>query len=138
MIREAVGHEGKSTDASAGWITNSALPDRASIGAVPAGQGEAAAAAGMSDLDTFRFITAPQALRLAIPPLMSLAIQFFQFTSLAYAITVPEIMQAAYFQATVTFDYFAVFVAAGFLYAVITIPSSALVARWERRLARHL
>ena len=66
---------------------------RASLGAVPPGQGEAAAAAGMSDRDSFRFIIGPQAFRLAIPPLMNLAIQFFQFTSLAYVVTVPEIMQ---------------------------------------------
>lgn len=109
-----------------------------SLGAVPRGQAEAAVATGMSGLDSFRFIIAPQATRIAIPPLMSLAIQFFQFTSLAYVVTVPEIMQAAYFQATVSFDYFSVFVAAAFLYAVITIPSSMLVTRLERRLARHL
>lgn len=111
---------------------------RASLGAVPAGQREAATAAGMNDRDAFRFIVGPQAFRLAIPPLMNLAIQFFQFTSLAYVITVPEIMQAAYFEATVTFDYFSVFVAAGFIYAAITIPCTAAVSRLERRMSRHL
>ena len=111
---------------------------RASLGAVPAGQREAAAAAGMGDRDAFRFIVGPQAFRLAIPPLMNLAVQFFQFTSLAYVVTVPEIMQAAYFKATVTFDYFSVFVAAGFIYAAVTIPCSFLVSRLERRMSRHL
>ncbi len=111
---------------------------RSSLSAVPRGQREAAVATGMGVLDSFRFIIAPQATRIAIPPLLSLAIQFFQFTSLAYVVTLPEIMQAAYFQATVTFDYFSVFVAAAFMYAIITIPSTMLVARLERRLARHL
>lgn len=111
---------------------------RASLGGVPNGQREAATAAGMSDHDAFRFVVGPQAFRLAIPPLMNLAIQFFQFTSLAYVLTVPEIMQAAYFKATVTFDYFSVFVAAGFIYAAVTIPCSLLVSRLERRMSKHL
>ncbi|MDJ0336696.1 amino acid ABC transporter permease [Cryobacterium sp. PH31-O1] len=111
---------------------------RTSIDAVPNGQSEAAIVVGMNRVDSFRFIIAPQAIRVGIPPLMNIAIQFFQFTSLAYAITVPEIMQAAYFQATVTFDYFSVFLAAAFLYASITIPTTMLVSRLERHLAKHL
>jgi polar amino acid transport system permease protein len=111
---------------------------RASLAAVPRGQSEAADAAGMSDRDRFRFIIFPQAARLAIPPLMNLAVQWFQFSSLAYVITVPEIMQAAYFQGTVTFDYLSVFIAAAFIYAAVTIPTSALVTRLEARLGRHL
>ncbi len=111
---------------------------RAALGAVPPGQSEAAAAAGMSDRDRFRFIVFPQAARLAVPPLMNLAVQMFQITSLAYVVTVPEIMQAAYFQGTVTFNYLSVFVAAAFIYAAVTIPTSALVTRLEARLGRHL
>jgi polar amino acid transport system permease protein len=79
----------------------------------------------------------PQALRIAIPPLLNLAVQIFQATSLAYVITVPEIMQHAYFLGTVSFRYMNVFLLAGLLYAVITLPSSALIARLERRLSRH-
>ena len=101
---------------------------RASLGAVSEGQSEAAAAAGLSDGDAFRFVIAPQGLRLAVPPLMSLALPFFQFTSLAYAITVPEVMQTAYFPATVTFDHFDVCVAARLSYSVSTIPPTALGA----------
>ncbi len=111
---------------------------RAALGAVPPGQAEAADAAGMNDRDRFRFIVFPQAARLAVPPLMNLAVQMFQITSLAYVVTVPEIMQAAYFQGTVTFDYLSVFVAAAFIYAAVTIPTSALVTRLEARLGRHL
>lgn len=111
---------------------------RTSIDAVPKGQSEASIAVGMSSVDSFRFIIAPQAIRVGIPPLMNIAIQFFQFTSLAYVITVPEIMQAAYFQATVTFDYFSVFLAAAFIYAVITIPATMIVSRLERYLSKHL
>lgn len=110
---------------------------RASLNALPKGQTEAALASGMGQVDTFRFVLLPQALRIAIPPLLNLAVQIFQGTSLAYVITVPEIMQHAYFIGTVSFLYLNVFLLAGLLYAAVTLPSSALIARLERRLSRH-
>jgi polar amino acid transport system permease protein len=110
---------------------------RASLNALPKGQREAALATGMGQVDTFRFVLLPQALRIAIPPLLNLAVQIFQATSLAYVITVPEIMQHAYFIGTVSFLYLNVFLLAGLLYAAVTLPSSALIARLERRLSRH-
>lgn len=110
---------------------------RASLNALPKGQTEAALASGMNQVDTFRFVLLPQALRIAIPPLLNLAVQIFQATSLAYVITVPEIMQHAYFIGTVSFLYLNVFLLAGLLYAAVTLPSSALIARLERRLSRH-
>ena len=78
---------------------------RASLNALPRGQEEAALAAGLSRVDTFRFVLLPQALRIGIPPLLNLAVQIFQGTSLAYVITVPEIMQNAYLIGTQTFLY---------------------------------
>jgi polar amino acid transport system permease protein len=110
---------------------------RASLNALPKGQREAALASGMGQVDTFRFVLLPQALRIAIPPLLNLAVQIFQATALAYVITVPEIMQHAYFLGTVSFLYLNVFLLAGLLYAAVTLPSSALIARLERRLSRH-
>lgn len=110
---------------------------RASLNALPKGQTEAALASGMGQVDTFRFVLLPQALRIAIPPLLNLAVQIFQATALAYVITVPEIMQHAYFLGTVSFLYLNVFLLAGLLYAAVTLPSSALIARLERRLSRH-
>lgn len=109
---------------------------RASLNALPKGQREAALAVGLRRLDMFRFVLLPQALRIAIPPLLNLAVQIFQATSLAYVITVPEIMQHAYFLGTVSFLYMNVFLAAALLYSVVTLPSSALIARLERRLSR--
>jgi polar amino acid transport system permease protein len=110
---------------------------RASLNALPKGQREAALASGMGQVDTFRFVLLPQALRIAIPPLLNLAVQIFQATALAYVITVPEIMQHAYFLGTVSFLYLNVFLLAGVLYAAVTLPSSALIAVLERRLSRH-
>jgi polar amino acid transport system permease protein len=110
---------------------------RSSLNALPKGQREAAQAAGMNRVDIFRFVLLPQALRIAIPALLNLAVQIFQATALAYVITVPEIMQHAYFLGTVSFLYMNVFLLAAVLYAAVTLPSSALIALLERRLSRH-
>lgn len=109
---------------------------RASINSVSIGQIEGANSVGLNSRDRFRFVVLPQATRIALPPLMGLAIVMFQLTSLAYVIAISEIMQAAYFLGTKTFDYLPVFVAAAAVYAVITIPASLLVARLEKRMSR--
>ena len=110
---------------------------RSSINAVPTGQIEGAVSVGLNSRDLFRFIVLPQASRIALPPLLGLAIIMFQLTSLAYVITVSEVMQAAYFLGTKTFDYLPVFTAAAAVYAVITIPISMLVTVLEKRVSRY-
>ncbi len=111
---------------------------RSALHSVPSGQLEAADAVGLSEGDRFRFVVIPQAARIAIPPLLGLAIIMFQLSSLAYVITVSEVMQSAYFLGTKTFNYLPVFLAAAAVYAAITIPASAAVASIERRLGRHV
>jgi polar amino acid transport system permease protein len=111
---------------------------RSSLRSVGSGQREAANAIGLDDQDQFRFVILPQAARIAIPPLLGLAIIMFQLTSLAYVIAYSEVMQSAYFLGTKTFNYFPVFLAAAAVYASVTIPASALVTGIERRLSRHV
>lgn len=122
------------------WSTASYATEiiRSSLSAVPTGQLEAADAVGLEEFDRFRYVVLPQASRIAIPPLMGLAIIMFQLTSLAYVITVSEVMQLAYFLGTKTFNYLPVFLAAATVYAAVTIPASALVTSVERRLSRHV
>jgi polar amino acid transport system permease protein len=111
---------------------------RASLEAVPHGQREAAAAIGFSRLDASVLVILPQAIRIAIPPLMSVAIQIFQATSLAFVIALPEVMSRAYETGSVTFEYLNVFLLAAALYAAVSLPASLLVGIVERRLGRHL
>jgi len=111
---------------------------RSSIRSVPRGQTEAGNSLGLNERDRFRYIILPQASRIAIPPLMGLSIIMFQLTSLAYVITYSEVMQAAYFLGTTTFNYLPVFLAAAAVYAGVTIPASALVTTMEKRLSKHL
>lgn len=111
---------------------------RSSIQSVPNGQMEAASAVGLTAIDRFRHVILPQASRIAIPPLMGLAVVMFQLTSLAYVITISEVMQAAYFLGTQTLNYLPIFVAAAFVYATITIPASAAVTMVEKKLSKHI
>jgi polar amino acid transport system permease protein len=85
-------------------------------------------------MDMYRFVVLPQAARISLPPLVSLTIVMFHATSLASVITVPEIMDAAHFVGSNTFQYMSVYVAAAVLYAVIAIPGALLAHQLERRL----
>ena len=63
---------------------------RAGIISVDEGQGEAAAALGMTRLQTMRRIVLPQAMRVIIPPTGNETISMLKTTSLAYAIASPS------------------------------------------------
>ena len=77
---------------------------RAGLLAVPKGQIEAASALGLSRWQTFADITAPQAFKIALPPLVNNIVALLKDSSLAYAIGVVELtnvgnrIQAATFQ----------------------------------------
>lgn len=109
---------------------------RAGIQSVPRGQVEAAGALGLSGMTSFLRIVLPQGLRSAIPALMGLAIMSFQATSLAYSISVNELMGEAYRASAITFDYLGVYAITGLIYAAISVPATWLSVMVERRLAR--
>jgi len=106
---------------------------RSGLDAVPIGQSEAAEALGLSRRVAMQRVILPQAVRIVTPPLLSWVIVYFQATSLAFAISVPELMSVAYSIAASNFQYLNLFVLAGVLYAVISIPGSQIVAALEKR-----
>ena len=57
---------------------------------------------------------------------MGLAIQSFQGTSLAYSISVNELMSQSYQVSTITFDYLAVYAITGLIYVAIAVPATWL------------
>jgi len=68
---------------------------RAGIVSVARGQTEAAAAIGLSRLQTMRLITLPQALRVIIPPLSNQYLNLTKNSSLAVAIGYPDLVSIA-------------------------------------------
>lgn len=114
---------------------------RAGFDAVPRGQREGAAALGLARHYGFVHVVLPQALKIALPPLIGWAVVYFQATSLAYAISVPELLASAYREATANFQYFSMIGLAALLYLAICVPMSMLSERLvtgRRRPRRHL
>lgn len=111
---------------------------RGGIQSVPAGEIEGSDALGMSGRDRLRYIEIPQGLRIALPSLMGFAVLLFQATSLAYTVAVPELMSQAYSIGSSSFKYLPAFMAAGLVFAVISIPATWLSILAEKRLSRHL
>lgn len=111
---------------------------RAGIQSVPGGQGEAAAALGLSRTTVLTRVVLPQGLRSSIPALMGLAIQSFQGTSLAYSISVNELMSEAYQASSISFQYLEVYAVTGAVYAVVAVPATWASMWVEKRLARGI
>ena len=69
---------------------------RGSILAVPRGQTEAANAVALTSLQRLRFVILPQAMRIAIPPVISQYLNFTKKTTLAIAIGYAEVTRIAF------------------------------------------
>ncbi len=120
------------------WSTGAYTSEiiRAGLQSVPAGQREAAMAAGMTGLDTMRYVVVPQGLRIAVPALLGFAILIFQTTSLCFSIALPELTSRAYEIGTNTFQYLPALALAGLLYLAVCIPATMLV-HWVEARAAH-
>lgn len=125
---------------SLSWTTGAYASElfRGGLASVPKGQREASLASGLSDWTGFRHIILPQAMRIAAPPLASLAITIFQTSSLAFVIAVPELMSKAYALGAITFEYLSVFTLTAVMYGTITLIALGFVRLAEKRLNRHL
>lgn len=110
---------------------------RAVIASVPRGQWEAAYSIGMTWSQAMRRTILPQAARTAVPPLSNTFISLVKDTSLAAAITVPEMFQAAQRIVAVTYEPLILYIEAAILYLVMSSVLSALQARIETRLNRY-
>lgn len=110
---------------------------RGGLQSVPRGEVEACVALGLSPADSLRYVVLPQGLRIAIPALIGNTILMFQATSLAFTISLPELMNKSYSAASASFEYLNVFLLAGLLYAAICLIGIRLAGMAEERLSRH-
>ena len=128
---------------------------RAAILSVPKGQWEAGFSIGMTYMQTFRRIVAPQAFRVAVPPLSnefiglfkntSLAavvsnefIGLFKNTSLAAVVTVTELFRVAQETANRTYDFLPVYIEAALIYWCFCKVLFLIQARLEKRFDRYV
>ncbi|MCG6116558.1 MAG: ABC transporter permease subunit, partial [Mesorhizobium sp.] len=110
---------------------------RAVIASVPRGQWEASYSIGMSWQQTMRRTILPQAARTAVPPLSNTFISLVKDTSLAAAITVPELFQQAQRIVAVTYEPLILYVQAALIYLLLSSVLSSLQARLEKRMNRY-
>jgi len=110
---------------------------RSAIQAVPKGQWEAGRALGLSFLQVFGLVVAPQALRLAIPPTVGFSVQVVKGTALTSIIGFVELTRAGTMLNNVTFRPFFVFALVALIYFVLCFPLSLASRRLERKLARQ-
>ena len=110
---------------------------RAVIASVPRGQWEAAYSIGMTWRQAMQRTILPQAARVAVPPLSNTFISLVKDTSLAAAITVPELFQSAQRIVAVTYEPLILYVEAALIYLALSTILSTLQVRLERRLNRY-
>jgi len=110
---------------------------RAAITSVPKGQWEAAYSTGMNWQQAMRRTILPQAARVSVPPLSNTFISLVKDTSLAAAITVPELFQAAQRIVATTYEPLILYIQAALMYLVLSSVLSALQSRLEVRFSRY-
>lgn len=107
---------------------------RGCLAAIPRGQWEASKALGLNHVDRMRDVVLPQALRIAIPPLIGLGVQVVKATSLASVIGLVELTKAANRVNSLTFEPIPAFGTVCLAYFVLCWPLSLYGRHLERRL----
>lgn len=106
---------------------------RGGLLAIDDGQRLAARALGMQPLALFRRIVAPQVIRVVIPAMSNDFITLLKITSLAFAVSLREIMTVTQSQIATTFRYAEWYLAAAIYYLVLVSVFMVIQAWFERR-----
>lgn len=106
------------------------------IRAVAKGQHEAAFALGLSKYDQFRFVTAPQLWRIALPGLGNLWLVLLKETSLLSVIALSDLMRQTYLAVSNTKEPFFFYGLACGIYLLFSIASGQVLAHLEKRANR--
>lgn len=110
---------------------------RGGLQAIPKGQYEGAESLGLSYWQTMRIIILPQALKVVIPPLVSIFISLFKDTSLVVIIGVFDLTQAA--KTAVADAAWRGFSAEAYLFiAIIYFVFCFSISRYSQALEKHL
>lgn len=108
---------------------------RSGIGAVPAGQAEAARSLGLTFVQVLRLVVLPQALRTVVPPLGSVLIAMFKNSAIVGAVGVTGDLYSVGARLTSAqgFPPLPVYIGVCLGYLAITLPSAGALAVLERR-----
>ena len=110
---------------------------RGAIRAVPRGQIEAGACAGLNYLQIMFLIVLPQAFRSAFPALFNSFISLVKDTSLAASVTVTEMFMSAQRIAARTYEPFWLYCEVAVIYLIFCTVLTAVQNRGEKWLSRY-
>jgi len=110
---------------------------RAGLGAIPAGQREAALAAGLTPLAAFGIILLPQAVRQTMAPLLINLVSLMKDSSICALISVPELTLVSRELMSESFLPLHVFALTALLYFGLAWPASIAARFIEHRLQEH-
>ena len=129
----------------AGWLAlsiNYAAAEaenyRAGFESVPGGQQEAAWSLGLTRWQAIVHVVAPQALRVALPPMTNDFIALLKDSSLVALVTITELTKTYLNLASATRDHLGLGVVVAGWYLLIGLPFAQLARRAEQRMARRL
>jgi polar amino acid transport system permease protein len=105
---------------------------RAGIDSIARGQSEAARSTGLSWRQTMVYIIVPQATRNVLPDLASNTMEVVKLTTLASAVAIPELLDAARNAQALTYNPTPIVLAA-LLYLAMLWPAVRLISRLEHK-----
>jgi glutamate/aspartate transport system permease protein len=118
-----------------GFYTSARIAEqvRAGIQSLPSGQRAAATALGLTTTQTYRYILLPMALRIVIPPLTSESMNAIKNSSVAFAVSVPELTLFAMQAQEETSKGVEIYLAVTALYALSAFGVNRVMTLIEKR-----
>jgi len=107
---------------------------RSSIKAVPRGQWEAALSIGMTRWQAITSIVMPIALRSSIPALTNELVYLLKYSSIAYFLTVVELVYAGKIIGAETFAYLEVYTIIAIIYLTLSLITTRTMKNIEKRI----
>jgi glutamate/aspartate transport system permease protein len=118
-----------------GFFTSARIAEqvRAGIQSLPSGQKAAATALGLTTYQSYRYVILPMALRIVIPPLTSESMNLIKNSSVAFAVSVPELTLFAMQAQEETSHGVEIYLAVTLLYALSAFAVNRVMSYIETR-----
>ncbi|MBU3616531.1 amino acid ABC transporter permease [Polynucleobacter sp. JS-Polo-80-F4] len=118
-----------------GFFTSARIAEqvRAGIHSLPSGQRAAATALGLTTPQTYRYVILPMALRIVLPPLTSESMNIIKNSSVAFAVSVPELTLFAMQAQEETSRGVEIYLAVTLLYALSAFSVNRVMSYIEKR-----
>jgi len=108
---------------------------RTAIKSIPESQFYSAESLGLSNLQIYRYVILPQAVRIAVPSYVNEFVTLIKESSLASVIGVVELTRRGEYVVAFTFRAFEVYLAVAIIYFVICFASSHVARMLEKKFA---